>query len=90
MQWLIFRFEKLDESDNGSNLIQRSKHRQFLTDKSVFKKAIDIDDPKIVAKIRVNYRINYLKDSVIIYYVDDQTSNTFNTVTFLLLHAISS
>ena len=60
----------LDDTENS--MTQRTHHRQFLKEKSVFKKIINIEDESIIAKIQINYRLNYLKDSVVSSYIDEQ------------------
>jgi len=45
-----------------------------------FKQVIPIKDADILEKIHLNYRLQYIKDSVIASYIEDSTSTTFNLV----------
>ena len=78
MLLLLMIYTLPDDTENS--MTQRTHHRQFLKEKSIFKKIINIEDSNIIAKIQINYRLNYLKDSVVSSYIDHQAANTFNTV----------
>jgi len=58
----------------------RPKYREFLENRTHYRKVIDFKDPAIDEKIRLNFRINYLKDSVINSIIDDPISTLFNPV----------
>jgi len=58
----------------------RPKYREFLENKASYKKVLDFNDETILKKIRLNYRISYLKDTVISSIIDDPLSSQFNAV----------
>lgn len=57
------------------------RHRDFLS-KAVFKEVVPINDEEVVAKIHQNYRITYIKDVILLRYLDDQTINTLTSMLF--------
>ncbi len=50
---------------------KKVEYRKFLDTQSNFKKIVNIKDEGILNKINLTYRLNYLKDSVIAYNMDD-------------------
>lgn len=68
--------------------VARPKYREFLENRAHYRKVIDFKDETIVKKIRLNFRINYLKDSVINSIIDDPISNMFNPVSYYISHDI--
>jgi hypothetical protein len=74
----IFQYKFLDDPQSyGYN---RSKHRDFLKNESNYVKVIEFEDPEILQQIHLNFRISYLKDSVVGSIVDDPLLNQFTTV----------
>lgn len=59
----------LEYDPEGSHV----RHRDFLKEHVVFKEAIPIKDPIVLAKIHQTYRIGYLKDVVLPRVLDDAT-----------------
>jgi len=51
-----------------------------LKNESNYIKVIDFNDDEILRKIHLNFRIQYLKDSVMSSFIDDPLLNQFTTV----------
>ena len=62
---------------------RKPEHRKFLKENCCFKNVINIDDQNILKKIHLNYRIKYMRDSVISSFIDDQLQNHFVMVIIL-------
>ena len=60
----------------------KPKHREFLKNKCYYKKVIDFKEQTILKKIHENYRITYLRDSVIGTIIDDPVAHQYNSVNF--------
>jgi len=58
------------------------KYREFLKNQSYYKKVIEFKDPIMVKKIHLNFRLSYLRDSVIGSIIDDPLTGQFNTVIY--------
>ena len=69
-----------DVDDSDVPETNRPKYREFLQTQSTYRKVIDFKDENIVNKIRLSYRVSYLKDSVISSIIDDPLSSQFNPV----------
>jgi Component of IIS longevity pathway SMK-1. len=69
----------IDDIDNPPGY--KPRYREFLKNQSYYKKVIEFEDPEIVKKIHLNFRISYLRDSVVSSIIDDPLTNQFNTVT---------
>lgn len=59
----------------------RRRHREFL-EKAKFKEVVPINDEEVVAKIQQNYRVTYIKDVILLRYLDDQTINSLTSMLF--------
>lgn len=57
------------------------KHRQFFKDQVSFNNLLEIDDQKILYKIHLNYRLNYLKDTAIGRFIEEVTLKHINFLT---------
>lgn len=58
-----------------------TRHRDFL--KSVeFKEVVPLKDEEVVSKIHQNYRITYIKDVILLRYLDDATMSTLSQMIF--------
>jgi protein phosphatase-4 regulatory subunit 3 len=58
----------------------KPKYREFLKNESSYKQVIHYKDPDILNKIHLNFRITYLRDSVVSSIIDDPLTNQFNMV----------
>lgn len=56
------------------------RHRAFLKDHAVLKKAIPIKNDSVVSKIHQTYRIHYIKDVILRKVLDDATLKSLNTI----------
>lgn len=59
----------------------KHKHRKFLNTVT-FKEVVPINDDEVTAKIHQNYKITYIKDAILLRYLDDATMNTLNSMIF--------
>jgi len=50
--------------------------------KANFKQPITIHKPDILSKIHLNYRMTYIKDVILLRYLDDTTMGTINSLIF--------
>ena len=67
--------------DNDSILSKKFvKHRKFIIEQSRFKNIFNIDDTSIVQKIKMNYRLTYLKDVVIARFIEESTIKNMNII----------
>jgi len=57
------------------------RHRDFLN-KSIFKQVVSIQDSDVRDKITQNYRIQYIKDVILLRYLDDNTLATLQSTMF--------
>lgn len=58
-----------------------NRHRKFLR-KAKFKNVIRLREADVTAKIHQNYRITYIKDVILLRYLDDPTVNTLSSMIF--------
>ena len=59
------------EHDPDVPLARRAKHRAFVETRATFKEVVPIRNPLVLAKIHQNFRIQYLKDCVLLKVLDD-------------------
>jgi protein phosphatase-4 regulatory subunit 3 len=52
-----------------------TRHRSFF-ERSNFKQCVDINNPEVLSKIHQNFHITYLKDVILLKYLDDTTQST--------------
>ena len=57
-----------------------NKFREHFTNYANFLKVAEIKDPEIIKKIKINYRLQYLKDCALGYFLDDRATNLINLV----------
>ena len=57
------------------------KHRQFFKEQVSFNNLLEIDDPKILYKIHMNHRLNYLKDTATGRFIEEVTLKNINFLT---------
>eukprot|EP00298_Acanthocystis_sp_HF-20_P018339 c21946_g1_i1.p1 GENE.c21946_g1_i1~~c21946_g1_i1.p1 ORF type:complete len:666 (+),score=163.81 c21946_g1_i1:230-2227(+) len=67
------------DPDQASN---KPNHRAFLQQNAKFKQVVPFEDPMIIARIHQNFRVQYLKDSVLTRMTDDQALGTLNSIIF--------
>ncbi len=60
----------------------KANHRQYLADESRYKEVVPIKDPLIKRKIRITWRLQYLKDVVLARILDDPTFSVLNSLIF--------
>lgn len=60
--------------------IGKAKHREYLSKVVTFKEVVPFSDPNLKTKIHQTYRIQYLKDTVLPQFLDDNTFNSLNTI----------
>ncbi|KAL4446060.1 hypothetical protein ABPG74_011052 [Tetrahymena malaccensis] len=58
----------------------KENYRELQKNEARFKQIIEIKNNEILEKIHMNYRLQYIKDSVIASYIEESTSNTFNII----------
>ncbi|KAL4492357.1 hypothetical protein ABPG72_005492 [Tetrahymena utriculariae] len=58
----------------------KENYRELQKNEARFKQIIEIKNNDILEKIHMNYRLQYIKDSVIASYIEESTSNTFNII----------
>lgn len=75
---IIINILIIDDPAIGNGI--RPHHREFLKNKSYYKKIVDFKEQNILNRIHQNYRITYLRDSVIGTIIDDPLTNHYNTV----------
>lgn len=61
----------------------RTKHREFLENKDLFKQVVPIQDDVIVARIHQTFRLQYIKDVILPRALDDQTFASINSLILL-------
>lgn len=59
---------------------QCTEHRVFLLEIAHHKEVIPVNDPEVLARIRQNFRIQYLKDTLLRRVVDDPAFNLINSL----------
>lgn len=64
-----------------------NRHREFLG-KAKFQQPVPIPDADILSKIKTNYRMIYIKDVVLLRYLDDTTMTYLNSLIFSNNYAI--
>lgn len=57
---------------------EEAKHRLFFSEKAKFKQVVVIEDPGILTKIRLNFRLTYLKDTALARCIEDHTLQQVN------------
>eukprot|EP01027_Heterolobosea_sp_BB2_P017505 GEZU01024778.1.p1 GENE.GEZU01024778.1~~GEZU01024778.1.p1 ORF type:complete len:731 (+),score=182.80 GEZU01024778.1:1078-3270(+) len=62
--------------------VRKANHREFLNNTVIFKEVVKFSDPNLVNKIHQNFKIQYLKDTVLPRSLDDQSFSTLNTIIF--------
>lgn len=50
--------------------------REFLSSKVKFKQAVEISDPQVSYSIHLSYKLQYLKDTAMARFIDENTSHT--------------
>ena len=70
----------LDHADNRGRF--KVSYRHFLQDQSCFHQMLDTPDEQVAHKVHLTYRLNYLKESVMAYYlyIEDPTYNFISHV----------
>ena len=66
--------------DGIEKLEKKSQFRKFLTEQIVFKKVVEINNQHILAKIHLNYRINFLYDCILEPIMDEARPSPFTKV----------
>lgn len=54
------------------------EHRKFLNEKAKFKNIFNIEDQQIIDKIKVNYRLTYMRDVAIARFIEESTIKNIN------------
>lgn len=62
------------------DVVSRRNHRAFLKEQVVFKEAVPIPDPVLLAKIHQTYRMGYIKDVVLPNVLDNPTVTSINSM----------
>lgn len=62
------------------DVVSRQNHRAFLKEQVMFKEAVPIPDPVLLAKIHQTYRIGYIKDVVLPNVLDNPTVTSINSM----------
>eukprot|EP00250_Pteridium_aquilinum_P011113 c19843_g1_i1 orf=845-3544(-) len=62
------------------DVVSRQNHRAFLKEQVIFKEAVPIPDPVLLAKIHQTYRIGYIKDVVLPNVLDNATVTSINSM----------
>ncbi|KAJ2215220.1 Platinum sensitivity protein [Coemansia sp. RSA 487] len=62
--------------------VERGTFRDFLRDSSRYKQVVPIKDPVVQEKIHQTFRLQYLKDAVLLHILDDGTLPVINTLIF--------
>ena len=57
-------------------LAQEADFREFLSKKVKYKQAVAINDPQVVYSIHLSYKLQYLKDTAMARFIDENTSHT--------------
>eukprot|EP00823_Brevimastigomonas_motovehiculus_P007666 TRINITY_DN677_c4_g1_i3.p1 TRINITY_DN677_c4_g1~~TRINITY_DN677_c4_g1_i3.p1 ORF type:complete len:881 (-),score=219.79 TRINITY_DN677_c4_g1_i3:1112-3754(-) len=57
------------------------RHRDFMT-KAKFKQVVEIKEPDVLQKIHQNYHMTYIKDVILLRYLDDATMGTLTSIIF--------
>jgi hypothetical protein len=67
------------EYDNESVASKKFiEHRKFLNEQAKFKNIFNIDDATIIEKIKVNYRLTYMRDVAIARFIEETTIKNIN------------
>lgn len=56
------------------------RHRKFLTEQSKFKNLFNIDDNSVIEKIKINYRLTYMRDVAIARFIEETTIKNMNII----------
>lgn len=62
------------------DVVSRQNHRAFLKEQVIFKEAVQIPDPVLLAKIHQTYRIGYIKDVVLPNVLDNPTVTSISSM----------
>ena len=57
------------------------KHRQFFKEQVTFNNLLNIEDSKVLYKIHMNHRLNYLKDTATGRFIEEVTLKNINFLT---------
>ena len=60
----------------------KEAHRAYLRDESRFHQIIEFDDPSIVSKIKETFRLIYLKDVMLVSFMDEAMLAMLNSVSY--------
>ena len=55
---------------------QEADFREFLSSKVKFKQAVTIEDPQVINSIHLSYKLQYLKDTAMARFIDENTSHS--------------
>jgi protein phosphatase-4 regulatory subunit 3 len=77
----IIRF-KVSQIIDDPELPRKQNHREYLKNFVVFREVVPFDNPALVAKIHMTFRISYMKDVVLPRLLDDPTFATLNSLIF--------
>ena len=70
-------YDHFDQANQFSNLLaQEADFRDFLKSKVKFKQAVMIEDPQVIYSIHLSYKLQYLKDTAMARFIDENTSHT--------------
>ena len=70
---------QLDENES-IQLKKFIRHRKFICEESKFKNIFNIDDSSIIDKIKMNFRLTYLKDVAIARFIEETTIKNLNII----------
>eukprot|EP00612_Vaucheria_litorea_P005847 CAMPEP_0171466924 /NCGR_PEP_ID=MMETSP0945-20130129/9613_1 /TAXON_ID=109269 /ORGANISM="Vaucheria litorea, Strain CCMP2940" /LENGTH=892 /DNA_ID=CAMNT_0011995239 /DNA_START=408 /DNA_END=3086 /DNA_ORIENTATION=- len=74
--------------EHDPELKQQPNHREFLEKKVQFREILPIEDPETVAKIIQNFRVTFLKETLLRPMMDDVVAAKLNGVTYFNNNAI--
>mmetsp|Transcript_25265 Transcript_25265/g.29137 ORF Transcript_25265/g.29137 Transcript_25265/m.29137 type:complete len:642 (+) Transcript_25265:1-1926(+) len=75
-KYYLTTFGALEYNNEISTKHQETKHRKFLKETVKFKKFLPLDDPEVIEKIHLNYRLAYLKDTALATGLDENNMST--------------
>eukprot|EP01119_Soliformovum_irregulare_P013185 TRINITY_DN3489_c1_g1_i2.p1 TRINITY_DN3489_c1_g1~~TRINITY_DN3489_c1_g1_i2.p1 ORF type:complete len:789 (-),score=200.12 TRINITY_DN3489_c1_g1_i2:101-2467(-) len=79
----ILKFMGVFEYDPGLGTKKRIPHREYIQKQAVFREVVPFNNEEILAKIHQTFRLTYLRDVVLVRFLDDASFNTLNsTITF--------
>lgn len=68
--------------ETDPELMERQKHREFLTKTVAYKEVVPIRDERVSCRIHQNFRVSYLRDVILAKYLDDHTFASLNSLVF--------